>query len=280
MLMKQRCPTSTCLTSLGIFSIIIFTILSSYSYGNYLQHRREQLENLITYIQSLPLTNVVDHRVFQSRVLPEHLTQSIEDYLSNMNEHYLIIDCATGLGNRLQTIVSAFLMAFLTNRRLLIHWPVTRLSACRFDQLFEATISMSSILFNHYTKAEILLHSDHLRFHGPFDELLCHRNFTLFKREKKFLFLSTDEYFFSVLMKNPAYSQTLFLNVDEDVLFKELTNYLFIPIKELNDQIDSHRKQIDHCDRGIHMRKEGLKQIKIGGEKVFLGMDFIDLSID
>jgi len=167
-------------------------------------------------------------------------------------------------------------MALLTNRRLLIHWPTTRLSNCRFEQLFELSISMSSSLLTHYTKEEILVNSYHLKFHGPFDELLCQKNFTSFKRKWKFLFLSTDEYFLSVLIKNPAYSQTLFFNVNEDILFKVLMNYLFTPIKELNDRIDFHRKQIKQCHRGIHMRKEGLKQMN---EKVFLS-NYLNESID
>ena len=70
-------------------------------------------------------------------------------------------------------------------------------------------------------------------------------------------------------MKNPAYSETLFFGVDEDSLFKTLINYLFVPTKELNDKIQLYNNV--SCDKGIHMRKEGLKQIKTNGEKVFLG---------
>jgi hypothetical protein len=215
---------------------------------------------------------VTYHQPFKPTLLPSQLTKFIQSYLSNQLDQYLIIDCETGLGNRLQSIISGFLMAILTNRRLLIHWPVTQLSACQFQQLFEPVVSMSSSLFNLYTEEYIRANSEHLTFHGPFDELLCHPNFTLFKRESKFLFLSTDEYFMSVLMKNPVYSQTLFFSVDEDSLFKTLINYLFVPIKELNDKIQLYSDNNKFCDKGIHMRKEGLKQIKANGEKVFLGM--------
>lgn len=272
MLIKRRCQPSTCFIYISIIFLLILTIISAYYYQKYSQYQEEQLTKLFASIESLPSTNLVDYKPFQSTLLPEHLVKSIDEYLSNTNEYYLIIDCATGLGNRLQSIASGFLLAFLMNRRLLIHWPVTRLSSCPFNELFESPISLSTILLTRYTKDYILTHSDRLNFHGPFDQLLCHSNLTLFKRQWKFLFVSTDEYFLSVLFKNPAYRQTLFSKVDEDSLFKALINYLFIPKKELNDRIDFHQKKMKHCHRGIHMRKEGLKQIKTNGEKVFLGM--------
>lgn len=255
-----------------MLSLIVLTFVSTYYYRNYLLHREKQLNKLITSLQFFPPVNVTYDKQFESTILPRHLTKYIQHYLSNELDQYLIIDCETGLGNRLQSIVSAFLMALLTNRRLFIHWSVTDLSACQFHQLFQSIVSMSSTLLNRYTKEYILANSDHLTFHGPFDELLCYSNLTLFKRESKFLFLSTDEYFMSVLIKNPAYSQTLFSGVDEDSLFKTLVNYLFVPTKELNDKIQLYTHNNGHCDKGIHMRKEGLKQIKTNGEKVFLGM--------
>ncbi len=268
-LIKRLCRLSTWLIFIPMMSIIILTITSTYYYRNYLLYRRKNLNKLITSLQILPVVNATYHKQFESTLLPLYLTTFIQHYLSNQLDHYLIVDCETGLGNRLQTIISAFLMALLTNRRLLIHWPVTKLSACQFHELFQSIVSMSSILLNLYTKEYILANSDHLTFHGPFDELLCHSNLTRFKPESKFLFLSTDEYFMSVLMKNPAYSETLFSGVDEDALFKTLINYLFVPTKELNDKIQLYDNA--SCDKGIHMRKEGLKQIKTNGEKVFLG---------
>lgn len=270
---------STWFICMSIFFLIILTIISAYCSQIYSRYHEKQLAKLFASIESLPTTNLVDYKPFRSNILPKQLVKSIDEYLSNTNEYYLIIDCATGLGNRLQTIASGFLMAFLMNRRLLIHWPMTSLSSCSFNELFESTISLSSFLFTRYTKEYVLTRSDHLIFHGPFDQLLCHWNLTLFKRKYQFLFVSTDEYFLSVLFKNPAYSQTVFANVNEDSLFKALINYLFIPKKELNDQIDFHQKKMKHCHRGIHMRKEGLKQIKNNGEKVFLGKDFITQSI-
>ncbi len=271
-LSKRLCRPLSWLSFISILSIILLTVISTSYYRNYLLHQQRNLHKLITSLHSLSYDNVTYHRHFKSTLLPSHLTKFIQSYLSNQLDQYLIIDCATGLCNRLQSIISGFLMAILTNRRLFIHWPVTKLSACQFQQLFEPVVSMSSSLFNLYTEEYIRANSEHLTFHGPFDELLCHPNFTLFKRESKFLFLSTDEYFMSVLMKNPVYSQTLFFSVDEDSLFKTLINYLFVPIKELNDKIQLYSDNNKFCDKGIHMRKEGLKQIKANGEKVFLGM--------
>ena len=263
--------SSTWLAFIPLLFIIILTIISTYNYHNYLLYRRENLHKLVTSLQSSSYVNATYHRQFESTLLPTHFTKFIQDYLSNQLDHYLIIECETGLGNRLQTIISAFLMALLTNRRLLIHWPVTRLSACHFHQLFEPIVSLSSSLLNRYKKEYILANSDRLIFHGPFDELLCHSNLTLFKRKSKFLFLSTDEYFMTVLMKNPAYSHTLFTGIDEDSLFRTLVNYLFVPMKELKDKIQLYSHNNTHCDKGIHMRKEGLKQIQTNGEKIFLG---------
>jgi hypothetical protein len=271
MISKRLCVASIWLTFIPLLSMIILTITSTYYYRHYLLHRRKNLHTLVTSLQYSPNVNTTYHKQFESALLPTQFTQFIQRRLSSQSEYYLIIDCETGLGNRLQSIISAFLMALLTNRRLLIHWPVTRLSACQFHQLFEPAVSISSTLLNLYTKEYILANSDHLTFHGPFDELLCHSNLTLFKRKSKFLFLSTDEYFMSVLMKNPAYSQTLFVGVDEDSLFKTLVHYLFVPTKELKDKIQLYSYNNTPCDKGIHMRKEGLKTIKTNGEKVFIG---------
>ena len=120
-------------------SIIVLTITSTYYYRNYLLYRRKNLNKLITSLQIFPAANATYHKQFESTLLPLHLTKFIQHYLSNQLDQYLIVDCETGLGNRLQTIISAFLMALLTNRRLLIHWPVTKLSACQFHELFQPT---------------------------------------------------------------------------------------------------------------------------------------------
>ena len=252
--------------------LIILTGFSTYHYQNYLFTRQKDLNY---FIRSLQTVSSVNHKTydkqFESINLPIHLTKSCQDYLSRTHENYLIIICHTGLGNRLQSIASAFLLAFLMNRRLLLHWPVTSLSGCQFHQLFRSPLSLSSSLLKSYTKEYIRDHSEYISFHGPFDELLCHSNLTLFKSKSKFLFLSTDEYFMSVLMKNPAYSQTLFANVNEDFLFKTIIHYVFQPTKELNDQIEYLSSKIGFCHKGIHMRKNGLKQIQSNGEHVFLG---------
>ena len=133
---------------------------------------------------------------------------------------------------------------------------------------------MSSILLKTYTQQYLIDHSEHLLFHGPFDELLCQQDLVSFKKNSQFLFVSTDEYFLSVILKNPSYSQNLFVNIDEDLLFKNLINYLFEPKKELKDQIKYYELKYGHCHKGIHMRKQGLKPIQINGEQHFLSLFF------
>ena len=251
--------------------IVFLTIFSTYFYREYSFDRKTKIAKLLFSLQKMQFINRTHTRRFESSTLPQHLTQFIGAYLAQDIDQYLIVTCETGIGNRLQSIASAFLMAMLMHRRLIIHWPVTTLSSCQYDQLFESSSSSSSMnLFALYTRDHILSNSDWLEFHGPFDELLCHSNLRLFKLESQFLFLKTDEYFLSVLMKNPSYSQTLFNNVNEDFLFRSLVNYLFVPIKELHDQILSTTVKIGECHQGIQMRKNGLKQIPLEGEKIFL----------
>lgn len=279
LLMKRLCrQLQISFILLSIFFLLSFTILSGYFYRKYLLSRRRDLNELITSLQSFPSTDRTFSKRFQSSNLPVHFTESLQHYLSTPCQSYLIVYSETGLGNRLQAISSAFLLAFLSRRCLLIHWPVTFLSGCQFHQLFQSPISLSSVLLNSHTPEYLLAHSEYLTFHGPFDELLCHSNFTLFKQDSQFLFLSTDEYFLSVLMKNPAYSQTIFSGVEEDVLFQSLVNYLFEPTKELQEQIQISSAKIGFCHKGIHMRKDGLKQIPTNGEQVFLGSFIIGFS--
>jgi hypothetical protein len=253
-----------------IIAILFLTIFSTAFYLIYLFGRNIYLNEIASSLQNTKFISRTQNRRFESPLLPQHLTQFIQHYLAQNITQYLIISCVTGLGNRLQSIVSAFLMAMLMHRRLVIHWPETILSSCQYQQLFEQQSSSSLNLFALYTKDYILSNSDLLNFHGPFDELLCHPNLKLFKQQTQFLFLTTDEYFMTVLMKNPHYSQTLFQNVNEDDLFRSLVNYLFVPIKKLHDKIVNHTLEIGQCDRGIQMRKNGLKQIPVNGEEIFL----------
>ena len=260
----------------AITSILILTIVSAHYYGRYLQSRRNKITETLSSLRSTRLGNRTHHRQFESTLLPQHLTQSIQHYLAQDLHQYLIVTCETGIGNRLQTIVSAFLMAMLTHRRLVIHWPVTALSSCQYDQLFEPQLATSLDLFALYTDDHDHRHSALAEFHGPFDELLCHSDLTRFEQQSQFLFVITDEYFMSVLMKNPSYGQTLLHNTNEDFLFRSLVNYLFVPIKALQDEILNKSSEIGPCDRGIQMRRHGLKQIPVHGEELFLSKKLLN----
>ena len=263
--------TKNSLWTCAVVSILVLTLFSVHYYEQYLQSRRNKIKKTVSSLRSSgALNNRTHHKQFHSALLPQHLTQLIQHSTAHDTHHYLIVTCETGIGNRLQTIVSAFVMAMLMHRRLVIHWPVNTLSSCRYDQLFEPQPSTLLDLFALYTDDHIHSNSALLEFHGPFDELLCHSNLTLFQQQAQFLFLMTDEYFMSILMKNPSYSQTVFHNVDEDILFRSLVNYLFTPIQTLQDTIANKSSEIGRCDRGIQMRKNGLKQISKNGEEMFL----------
>jgi len=272
--MKVFTCRSICFISLPIFLLIVLTVISTYFYRIYLLNREKDLRKLIESLKQFPIEDKIEKKQFHSKDLPNKLKESIEEYLSIDHENYLIINCETGLGNRLQSIVSAFVFALVSKRRLLIHWSSNKLSGCHFNELFVSPISMSSILLKTYTQQYLIDHSEHLLFHGPFDELLCQQDLVSFKKNSQFLFVSTDEYFLSVILKNPSYSQNLFVNIDEDLLFKNLINYLFEPKKELKDQIKYYELKYGHCHKGIHMRKQGLKPIQINGEQHFLSLFF------
>jgi hypothetical protein len=259
-----------CLWLCAVVFIVSLTIFSTYFYREYSLDRKAKISKILSSLQQMRLINTTHYKRFESSLLPQRLNKFIEDYLTQDIRRYLIVTCETGIGNRLQSIASAFLMAMLMNRRLIIHWPVTSLSSCQHDQLFESQSSSSLNLFTLYTRDHMLLNSDWLEFHGPFDELLCHPDLRLFKSESQFVFLKTDEYFLSVLMKNPSYSQTLFDNVSEDSLFRSFVNYLFVPIKELHNEILNNIAKMGECHQGIQMRKNGLKQIPVNGEEIFL----------
>ena len=254
----------------GIVSIICLTLFTMPFYIIYLFKRKDDLDRLVLSLKDMEHINGIENKQINSSFLPQHLTELIQNYLNENLTQYLIISCVTGLGNRLQSIVSAFLMGMMMHRRLVIHWPKTGLHSCPFDQLFEPQSASSWNLFNRYTKDYILSNSQFIDFHGPFDELLCHTNLKQFKQQTQFLFLSTDEYFMSVLMKNPHYSQTLFNNINEDDLFRSIVNYLFVPIKELQHRIEKYSLKIGQCDRGLQMRKWGVKPIETNGEQLFL----------
>ncbi|CAF1301234.1 unnamed protein product [Didymodactylos carnosus] len=196
-----------------------------------------------------------------------NLTQFIQEYLNSENNHekWLIISCGTGLGNRLQTMISGFVMSMLMNRRFIIDWHPTYLHGCHFNDLFDALPATTDNIFNLYDTKYILAHSYYLVFHGPFDELLCENLTTYFSRYQ-FLFLHTDEYFLSVLIKNLLYSKTIFKNINEDHLFQTLISYLFVP---KNKQLLMNETK---CDIGIHMRKRGVRELKNNDETLFLGM--------
>lgn len=261
----------TFLKFVSVAFILILTLITIYHYKKYLLYRKNDLSTIVSSLKSSKYNSTISRKQFESSLLPRHFTDFVQQHLSDQLDYYLIISCATGLGNRFQSIASAFLMAIVTHRRLVIDWPVTGLSACEFHQLFQPQVMLSSTLLNLYTKEYILSNSEHLRFHGPFDELLCHSNLTLFKRKSKFLFLLTDEYFMTVLFKNPNYKQTLFQGVNEDDLFRSLINYLFVPSKELNDRIMMESQINGPCDKGIHIRKHGLKRLTANNEKIFFG---------
>ena len=257
-----------------------FLTLGSISvYYAHLLDRQDKVQKIVSSLESTVPLNRTQSKRFDSSGLPQHLTRFIQDYLAADLHAYLIVSCQAGIGNRLQSIASAFLIAMLMQRRLIIDWPATTLSACHYHQLFEPQPSSSSLtLFSLFTKDHILRNSDSLDFHGPFDELLCHPNLTLFKQQAQFLFLTTDEYFMSVLMKHPTYSATLFRNVNEARLFQSLIHYLFVPARALQDQIGEENEKMGHCDRGLQMRRSGLKQIPVNGENVFLSTSFTATS--
>ena len=252
--------------------LVILTLGSISVYYVHLLDRKDKIQRIVSSLESIPLVNTTRNTRFDSTGLPQPLSRFIEDYLAADLHAYLIVSCEAGIGNRLQSIASAFLIAMLMHRRLIIHWPATTLSACHYGQLFEAQSSLH--LPSLFTKDHILHNSDSFDFHGPFDELLCHSNLTLFKQQTQFLFVSTDEYFMSVLMKNPTYSATLFREANEDRLLRSLIHYLFVPIRALQDQIVAENKKMGQCDRGLQMRKNGLKQIPVNGEEIFLRMSF------
>lgn len=125
--------------------------------------------------------------------------------------------CCGQLGNRIQSLVAAFLMALLSGRTFLVSWPVSPgLSNETVSDLFEIPRGLvaweAEHVFAQLTKDEIEKNQHHLPLHHAqlsegWGELLCNNLTETYT--SKFLIVESNQYFAPALALNGHYTQTV-----------------------------------------------------------------------
>lgn len=166
-----------------------------------------------------------------------------------------------GLGNRIQSIISSFTLAMLTNRIFLFDLSHSGF-LCQEDDLFfnDSIFYNINILYHHSKiyrdlsfKEFLLKYSKILHFHSPLDDeniskLFCEK----FEMEEKIIFIETDEYYLPLMLHNPFYKDILRNSFKNDI-FGILLRFLLKPNLEILKMMDNFQ-----CDLGLQMRTKGL----------------------
>ena len=123
--------------------------------------------------------------------------------------------CCGQLGNRIQSLVAAFVMALLSERTFLVSWPVSPgLSNESVSDLFEVPRGLTAWeaegVLGRLPRAEVEAQRRHLPLHHGqlaegWEELLC-ANLTAAYTEK-ILFVESNQYFATALALNPHYTR-------------------------------------------------------------------------
>ncbi|KAK9704462.1 hypothetical protein K7432_010170 [Basidiobolus ranarum] len=193
---------------------------------------------------------------------------------------FVVMNTGAGTGNRMQTLASQLVLAVLTNRALLVNWPNNSGEhGCFFHQIFMQPFPWSlnhiSSHFVNSTDPTSLIFD--LEMHSSPKEVVC-QDISYVYEHKKLVYWTTDEYFLPSLLTNPVYRHYFWSEdlktpiIQEDILIRFLLNYLFSPVPDLRELIDSTAKTIfpeGKCDLGVHMRMKGVQRILPSEESLF-----------
>lgn len=193
----------------------------------------------------------------------------------HLPRRFLLFRASAGLGNRLQSLASAFLFAVLSDRAFFLEWnPQNGSHMCYWHDLFALpdidwnVKSIESVLNHPLATGNVL----HLKFDDPMelDPFLC-ANLTTYYENYPIVTIATDEYF-APLLRHGFHKEDIRLVFDDVEPFRPLAKFLFRPRKELRDKIEEFYRVTfgdRGCEVGLQMRHFGIGRVFPNNSNVF-----------
>ena len=174
----------------------------------------------------------------------------------------------SGLGNRMQALTSAFLVALLTDRALIVQWKSHMMSGANIDDLFQhpgfdwsspeaynimATSSVpdwKSYISFPYCRTCASRGGKHIR--DSYSRLLCDADASI-ETDARVLQIYSTQWFAPVLAHNPHYRDRICKLLGKD-LGGVLTRFLYKPVPAIQNEIDRLKAEFDQSHRVIGLK--------------------------
>lgn len=256
---------------LSVFFVLYFTYLVSFSYLSQVEYEE------IPHEFGIQQRDVVS---FEDKICTNNadVDAIMQDYLPLQNKNldsikttgkfivFSAIDDA-GLGNRIPTLVSCFLLSLLTNRGFMVHWPSIEESVndqgehigmSAFEDLFRSPFFMDSTLHQDFFDSVSPETTEIVSVESLSNVLLC-GDFEKEYQNTRIIIIYGWRPFFDVLLRNKHYLDRVNeLNLTS--LVHDISRCLLQPVPLVNEIIDRFRQQSNIGPHnkivGIHIRKQ------------------------
>jgi hypothetical protein len=199
-----------------------------------------------------------DHFQSEMQIFVEKQNMILQDF----NGDYIIFHpIHTGIGNRLQGLISTFLLAYLTNRAFLVNWdyldPLTDLP--RFEmvesEILKEPFPWSINFLRQFPTSYLIPNTKEFELRGgkksyeqsPLVEAMCCSDLSTFF-DKQFIIIKGNKYFAQLLTSNPFYAEKIEKLFGKGVrrdMFSPLLRFLVQPKAEIWQEISTFLKPYD-----------------------------------